>query len=248
MQNFSRKLVSDYLLWLEQNEGCSVSTANHRLSTIQAFMKFVAVEHPDFLGVCTAVLTIKPKTASEKAIDYLAIDELTAIFAQPTLATMAGKRDIAILTLLYDSGARVQELIDICVGDIRIPKPATVILHGKGNKARIVPIVEETARILERYLSTQPIKSPQQPLFTNRGGGKLSRSGIEFIITKHATSAIAVFPSLAHKKNYSAHFSAQQSNAPRSGRGEHYLHSRYSWTRFDSNNRTICKSRLESQT
>jgi len=200
MKHFTRKLVNDYLLWLEESEGCGISTANHRLSTIQAFMKFIAVEYPEFLDVCTVILTIKAKSAPERAMDYLHIDELKVIFAQPSAKAKDGLRDIAILALLYDSGARVQELIDICAGDIRVLKPATVTLTGKGDKTRIVPIVEDTARILKNYLSSQDPKTPQEPLFTNLGGHKLSRSGIEYIISKYVDMAVADVKALAHRK------------------------------------------------
>lgn len=200
MQDFTRKMVSSYLLWLEQNKGSSISTVNHRLSTIQAFMKYAAVEYPEYLSICSAVLAIKPKRAPVKAIDYLSIDELKVIFAQPDQKTLEGRRDLAILALLYDSGARVQELIDLKLGDVRVQKPVTVTLCGKGNKSRIVPIMPETVRILNNYLSDNVNSETGRVLFTNRNGGKFSRSGMEFIISKYVDVAKSVMPALHGKK------------------------------------------------
>ena len=143
MQMLNRKMLEDYLLWLEKKRDCGVSTRNHRLTTLHAFLRYVSIENPEHIDICTDLLTIKLKHASVKAVDYLTIDELKTIFSQPDLRSAGGKRDLTILTLLYDSGARVQELIDLRLRDIRCQGPATVKLSGKGNKARIVPLMPD---------------------------------------------------------------------------------------------------------
>lgn len=200
MSMFSRRLVEEYLLWLEQEHKCSISTRNHRLAVIQAFMRYAAVEHPEHLNICSALMAIKQKHAPTKTIDYLSIDELKAILARVDTKTNSGKRDIAILALLYDSGARVQELIDLKLGDIHIQTPATAKLCGKGRKARIVPIMPETARIVSSYIATYNLSEPQQPLFINRKHENFSRSGIEFVISKYVLLAIPFAKSLSRKK------------------------------------------------
>jgi site-specific recombinase XerD len=185
MQTLSRKMVEKYLLWLEQSKENSISTRNHRLTILHAFLRYVSVENPEHLSLCSDLLEIKLKRTPVKTIEYLPIDELKLFFSQPNIETQTGKRDIAILTLLYDSGARVQELIDIKLGCLHFSAPATVKLSGKGNKARIVPLMPDTAKILTDYIADFGVEKSETPLFTNNRSKKLTRSGIEFIIAKY---------------------------------------------------------------
>jgi site-specific recombinase XerD len=185
MQTLNRKMLEDYLLWLEEKRGCSISTRNHRLTTFHAFLRYVSVENPEHLNICNDLLSIKLKHAPVKAVEYLTIDDLKEIFSKPDIRSTGGKRDLAILTLLYDSGARVQEIVDLKLRDIRLNIPATVKLSGKGNKARIVPIMPDTAKIISEYIGCFMVSKSEQPLFFNKRNEKLSRSGIEFIISKY---------------------------------------------------------------
>lgn len=107
----------------------------------------------------------------------------------PDAGTMKGRRDQALLTLLYDSGARVQELADLCVGDLRLDSPSQVKLTGKGRKTRSVPLMDKTVVLMKNYLSEQHLMSPssfEHPLFFNAQGKKLSRQGIAYILKKYA--------------------------------------------------------------
>ena len=191
MQMLNRKVLEEYLLWLEKKRGCGINTRNHRLTTIHAFLRYVSVENPEHMDVCKDILSIELKRAPKKAVDYLTIDELKTIFSQPDIRSSGGKRDLAILTLLYDSGARVQELIDLRFRDIRCQGPATVKLSGKGNKARIVPLMPDSAKILTAYIAAFSISDTEQYLFFNKAHEKLSRSGVEFIISKYVDMANA---------------------------------------------------------
>lgn len=189
IQMLNRKMLKKYLLWLEDERGCSISTCNHRLTTIHAFLRYVSIENPEHLNICNELLAIRSKRVPVKSLNYLSIDELKEIFSKPNIHTENGKRDLAILTLLYDSGARVQEIIDLKLRDIRLQNPATVKLSGKGNKARIVPLMPDTAKILSQYIESLSISDSQQHLFINRRKDKLSRSGIKFIISKYVSMA-----------------------------------------------------------
>lgn len=189
MQVLNRKMLVNYLLWLEEKRGCGINTCNHRLTTIHAFLRYVSVENPEHLNICNELLAIQLKHAPVKAVDYLSVDELKEIFAKPDTNSTGGKRDLAILTLLYDSGARVQEIIDLKLHNIRLNSPATVKLCGKGNKARIVPLMPDTAKILVEYIKNSSHLNPEQHLFFNKRNEQLSRSGVEFIISKYVTMA-----------------------------------------------------------
>jgi len=185
MQTLNRKMLEDYLLWLGEKRGCGISTCNHRLTTLHAFLRYVSVEHPEHMDVCNELLAIGLKHAPTKVVEYLSINELKRIFSKPDIHSAGGKRDLAILTLLYDSGARVQELIDLKIRDIRHNSPATIKLTGKGNKARIVPLMPDATKIVSDYIEFFSITDPEQHLFFNRRREKLSRSGVKFIISKY---------------------------------------------------------------
>lgn len=200
MQMLTCKMLVDYLLWLEEKRGCSISTRNHRLTTFHAFLRYVSVENPEHLNICNDLLKIELKHAPVKTMEYLTIDELKTIFSQPDIRSADGKRDLAVLTLLYDSGARVQELIDLKLRDIRYNSPATVKLTGKGNKARIVPLMPDTAKIISDYIRFFLLSEAEQYLFFNRKKEKLSRSGVEFIISKYVAMANSRTNSLSVKK------------------------------------------------
>lgn len=117
----------------------------------------------------------------------------------PDETTKDGRRDRVLLSLLYDSAARVQELADIQVSDVRVQSPSTVKLTGKGNKSRIVPLMKPMAILLEQYLIENQLISSQAgsyPLFCNRSKDKLTRAGMAYIVTKHFDLAKQQSPQL----------------------------------------------------
>jgi site-specific recombinase XerD len=124
---------------------------------------------------------------------------LAAILRQPDLARRAGRRDAVLLSLLYDTGSRVQELIDLSVRDVRLESPAQVRITGKGRKTRVVPLMKSTVELLRDYLREQDLIGPERsdaPLFPNRYGGRLSRSGIRYLVEKYTERACAMQPSV----------------------------------------------------
>jgi site-specific recombinase XerD len=114
------------------------------------------------------------------------------ILEQPDAKKMFGRRDMVLLSLMYDSGARVQEMADISVGDFRGEPPATIKITGKGGKTRIVPLMEPTATIVRQYISDSGLTGGGKrscPLFPNRQGERLTRAGINYILDKCVESA-----------------------------------------------------------
>ncbi len=121
-------------------------------------------------------------------MSYLTLDEMQALLAQPDIHTTAGRRDLTMLSLLYDTGARVQELADLELGDVRFSSPTVIRLTGNGGKARLVPIMTPTEKLLRAYLEECcPNYSAHNgyPLFYNRNGKKLTRAGIAYILNKY---------------------------------------------------------------
>lgn len=192
LEQIDRHLVEDFLHWLENCRGCSTSTRNNRLAAIHAFYTYLQYEAPHFLERCQEILSIPYKKAQKKVMSYLTLDEIQALLAQPNTHIPAGRRDLTMLSLLYDTGARVQELADLTFGDVRFSSPTVVRLTGKGGKTRLVPIMVPTEKLLRAYLEEHdPSYSAHSgyPLFCNRDGRKLTRAGIAYILNKYVMQA-----------------------------------------------------------
>lgn len=115
-------------------------------------------------------------------------DHLTALLAQPNLNTLEGRRDAVLLSVLYDTEARVQELIDMSVGDLRLTSPAQIRIFGKGRKIRIVPLMQNTVELLQGYLQESQLNTPDKfthPLFSSHHDNRLSHSGVRYIFQKY---------------------------------------------------------------
>lgn len=191
LRMLNRNLVSDFLDWLEAQRKVSVTTRNQRLAAMKAFAHYVQYRNPEYLENCTDIITMRPKKHEKPVIPFLTEDELKALLAQPDPSTRHGLRDLTLLSLLYDSGARVQEITDLQLKDIRLTNPAMVTLTGKGRKARQVPLMKETCTLLDTYirnfdLNSEPLTAP---LFFNKKGEVLSRYGITYILKKYVSKA-----------------------------------------------------------
>jgi site-specific recombinase XerD len=190
----TRRLVTDFLEWLERKRKCSISTRNQRLSAIHAFFRYVQAEIPDNLFEMQQILKIPLKRKPRPLVPYLTSDELKILFSQPDTRTRKGRRDLMLLILMYDTAARVSEVIDLKVGDIRLSSPAVVVLNGKGGKVRHVPITGKTKSHLKAYLEEQKrcnwgIADQEIPVFFNQRREKLSRWGISHILKKYVDMA-----------------------------------------------------------
>ncbi|HZK85542.1 MAG TPA: site-specific integrase [Desulfosporosinus sp.] len=188
LTHINKELIEEYLGWLETDRRCAVSTRNVRLAAIHAFYKYLQIEYPDYIYQAQQILAIPVKRTKKNTIEYLSLDAMQLLLRMPDEATKEGRRDRVLLSLLYDSAARVQELADVKVSDVRIQSPSTVKLTGKGNKSRIVPLMKPMAILLEQYLMENQLISSQTgsyPLFCNRSKDKLTRAGMAYIVTKH---------------------------------------------------------------
>ncbi len=183
----TRESVEDFLAYLESEQKCSISTRNQRLAAIKSFCRYLQVERPDLLLQCQAILFIKNKKYSKPVISYLTVNEIKLLLEQPDTTTQKGRRDLTLLSLMYDSAARVQEICDLKVSDVRLKSPAVIRLFGKGRKVREVPLDTPCADILQRYMEENVLNSTvsDMPLFFNSQMQKLSRSGISYILAKY---------------------------------------------------------------
>lgn len=192
----SRELVVEYLVWLEEKRNCSISTRNQRLAVFRSFFHYVSTQAPETLHLCQKIFNIPTKKNRKQVMNYLSPEGLHLLLKQPDISTRQGRRDYALLTLLYDSAARVQELADLRVRDIRFEGPANVTLQGKGRKTRVVPITTKTISILKHYLNENgwlaTTASLDFPVFTNSRKFKLSRAGIAYILKKYVEAATKI--------------------------------------------------------
>ena len=192
LKHIDVSLVEAFLDHLEGDRQASVRTLNHRLAALHSFFRYVQSEVPEHLLQCQRILAIPLRRHTRAIVGYLAKDDLARILAQPDLRRRAGRRDAVLLSALYDTGARVQELVDLTAGDVRLDPPAQVRLFGKGRKMRAVPLMDATSRILGDHLRENGLQRPEkseEPVFQNRQGGKLSRWGVRYILDKHVRAA-----------------------------------------------------------
>lgn len=130
----NRQLVEQFLKWLEDGRNCSVSTRNQRLAAIRSFFRYIQIHYPEHLLLCEQIISIPAKTARQKPMNYLSKEALCLLLSLPDTTKRQGQRDAALLSLLYDTGARVQEIVDACYSDVRLEFPAVIRLSGKGEK------------------------------------------------------------------------------------------------------------------
>ncbi len=197
LANINRSSIVAFLDWLQNERACSNSTRNARLAAIHAFYRFVQYEKPDVLHQSQQILSIRCKHTARQNMNYLTVEAMKLLLAQPDTTTKRGRRDLALLSLMYDTGARVQEIIDLTPSCLRLDKPATVQLMGKGNKARLVPMLAAQVKLLRQYLSEyrldQLVAQPY-PLFFNSRKEKLTRAGINYILRKYFDKAKRAYP------------------------------------------------------
>jgi integrase/recombinase XerD len=199
LDNLDRKLVEEYLEWLEETRNCTASTRNVRLAAFHSFCRYLQRELPDYIHPAQQIISIPIKRTKKISVEYITLDAMRFLLEKPSKITKAGRRDSVLLSLLYDSGARVQELADLKVSDIRLESPATAKLSGKGNKKRIVPLMKPMSALLSQYLQENDLTESytfEYPLFCNRSKQKLTRAGISYIVKKYADKAMKAAPEL----------------------------------------------------
>lgn len=190
--------VLAFLEYLEEDRKVSVGTRNCRLAAIRSFFAFVAHREPLAIAQCTEITRIPVKKTSQPVMCYMDAEEIAAILGEPDRSRLEGQRDYALLAFLYNTGARIQEALDVCPRAIRFESPAQVELLGKGRKSRICPLWPETVGLLKALLKRQP-RADDDPIFVNRYGQPLGAAGVRFKLKQYVQAAARHVPSLATK-------------------------------------------------
>ena len=198
IEHLTAEEVLAFLRDSEAERKVTIGTRNCRLAALRSFFRFVADREPLAAAQCAEVLRIPTKKAPTSEVNYLDAEEVTAILAQTDRSTREGQRDHALLALLYNTGARIQEALDLCPRSVRFRAPAQVTLFGKGRKERICPLWPETADLLTALLKRQ-LRPEDQPIFLNRYGQPLGAAGVRFRLEHYVRAAAEHVPTLKGK-------------------------------------------------
>lgn len=199
LQDLNPALILDFLRHLETERGNCARTRNARFAAIRSFMEFVAFQEPSALALAHSVLAIPMKRFEQPLVGFLSREHIEAILDAPSRKTWSGQRDRVMLATLYNTGARVSELIGMHVSDLALEPGGSVRIHGKGRKERSVPLWPNTAAQLKRWLREYP-RLPDRPLFPNRFGYPLTRIGVTERLKLAVQTAAGQYPELIKRR------------------------------------------------
>jgi site-specific recombinase XerD len=201
LDDLGDEVVRRFLSHLEKDRHNGVATRNDRLAAIHSFFHYLSTIDPPSLPLCQLVLAVPFKRRPHRVPKFLDREEVQHIFRQIDCQTALGQRDDALLRVLYNSGMRAQELVDLDLNHVRFTRPYTVLIHGKGAKQRVCPLWRETIDALQRYLKERSARPADTgPLFLNRHGNRLTRFGIRYIVSHRVAAAAKICPTLLTRK------------------------------------------------
>jgi integrase/recombinase XerD len=190
VEDITEKRVLGFLDECEQKRGCSPRTRNARLAAIRSLFDYIARQEPMLIAHCGQIRSIPLKRAEHKMVGYLEEKEMQAVLNAVDVNSRTGMRDKALLILMYNTGARVSEIVALELDDLRLDNSAQIRLHGKGGKARACPRWPEPATVLQDYLHHRALKQPDtQRVFFNANGAPITRFGIRYITRKYGAQA-----------------------------------------------------------
>lgn len=193
LSDITKETIVDFLNWLEETKHVQVHSRNVRLAAIKSFVGYLQTEDVEHIFEYQKILSIKSKKGPSNEVLWISKEQMKLLLNSPNSTTKEGFKDKVLLTVLYDTGARVDELIHLKLIDIHLEKPASIKIKGKGNKIRIVPIMGNTVELLKKYISENDLKNRQYTnhpyLFQNRSEKAYTRAGISYIINKYVELA-----------------------------------------------------------
>lgn len=184
--------VTGFLDWLRTSRHNATSTTNQRLAALDSFFAWMQTQDPARMACYQDILAIPAKKHGRPALAHLTVEQTQKLLALPDRHTRRGRRDATLLATLYDTAARVSEVADLTVRDLRLDNPAMAALTGKGRKIRHVPLDANTAALLAAYLAEKQLDGPgrgDHPVFFNQHKSKLTRGGIAWILRKYQVQA-----------------------------------------------------------
>jgi len=198
------QLFDEFLAWLEKERNCSAATKRARMSAITSFLKYASRREMAALKACNAAMVMGLPRVAHNSFPYFTVEEIRIILNLPDARTRLGGRDLVLLSLLYDSAARAQELCDLCVDDIKFGNPTKVKLLGKGKKMREVPVSEEVARLVKYHIQRNGLEK-KSPLFSSQTREKMTVACMRNLTNKYVKIAKQKHPALFNEPKYSPH-------------------------------------------
>ena len=192
-----------FLSWVENERCCSISTRNQRLAALHAFFSYAQPLVPELLFQIQGVLSIPMKKQRQVVMKFLSDEGVKALLAEPDLSTKAGRKHLMILSFLFETGCRVQEVVDMTVADAMYNANTVAKITGKGGKSRFVPLNADFVRLLKQYIEEFELDHTvklMEPLFSSHLGRKYTRQGISHVLVKYAELARSKHPDLIPEK------------------------------------------------
>jgi len=201
LEDLTVERVTTFLQYLETGRRNQSSTRNVRLSAIHSFFRYVGAHCPEQLAQVQRILSVPFKRSATREIQHLSFDEIQAVLGAIDRSTGPGRRDLALLSLMFNTGARVSEIAGLQTADLQLGPPPSIVLRGRGRKERTCPLWSETAHLLQKVLEERSVAPrPSGALFLNHRGQPVTRFGIRLILRKHLREAAKRAPSLKHKR------------------------------------------------
>ena len=199
LKQIDKAFIIRFLTWIEDERHCSVSTRNQRLAAIHAFFSYLQPVAPEILFQIQDILSISVKKHHQLAMNYLSEEGVKVLLAEPNRSIKTGRKHLVLLSFLFETGCRVQELVDVIVADVMYNANTVVKLTGKGNKSRFVPLGASFVMLMKQYIEEFGLYSPEksmEPLFASHTGCKYTRQGISHVVAKYAALARTKHPHL----------------------------------------------------
>ena len=192
--------VIAFLQMLEDERCNSVITRNIRLAAIHVFFRYLAGRYPEKLEHCQRVLAVPFKRACSRPVEYLEYAEIKAVLAAIDRSHKDGERDYILLATMFNTGARVQEILDMRWSHLQLIKPYHARLIGKGRKERLCPLWPQTAQLLQKLLISRKVAQPDEHVFLNHRKQPLTRFGVRYLLAKYCDRAKEKSPTLVGKR------------------------------------------------
>ena len=195
LQDITPALILAFLDNLEQSRGNAVRTRNARLAALRAFLKFAGHRDVNALHVVEQALGVPMKRFERPMLGFLSREEMLGIIGQPG-SSWTSQRDHLLLHMLYNTGARVSEIIGVRLADVVLDGAACVHLHGKGRKQRTMPLWRSTVKAVRSWLRFNPDLLPASALLPNRDGNPMTRTNVAQRLALAVAAATPAMPGL----------------------------------------------------
>lgn len=186
------KTMDEYVLWLQNHKNYCAASQKQRIASLSSFLKYASRRELSALSAYSALSQTQTPKVPKMCSSYFTSQEIKILLSTPQNTGKSGYRDVAILALMYDSGARAQEICDITIGNITFAKTSSIRIHGKGNKTREIPISSDVSQIIKKYLaeSEKDLKGNRNDyLFPSQRSNRITTACIRNLVNKYVTSA-----------------------------------------------------------